>query len=235
MIKTVVLCGGRGSRLRPLTNLIPKPLITLNGKPLLQHILHAYLDKGMTDFVLCVGYREHMIRDFLAQQAFPATIEFSNAGEQASILQRLHYARALMDDRVFVVYGDTLIDVDLHEMLAQHQESGAQLTITIASGRSPFGLVTIDKAGWALSFEEKPLQEYYIGHMLLERRLLESLDPKLLALPDGDGLIELFNRLIAKKLLQTYLYSGFQITFNTHQEREQAERDFITYFTHQER
>jgi glucose-1-phosphate cytidylyltransferase len=234
VIKTVILCGGRGSRLKPLTDLIPKPLVTLNGKPLLQHILNSYLGKGVTDFVLCVGYREHMIRDFLASQEFSATFEFSNAGEKAGILQRLYHARALLGDRVFVVYGDTLIDVDLDAMLAQHQASEAQLTITIASGRSPFGLVNVDETGWVTWFEEKPLQMYYIGHMLLERTLLEDLDPQLLALPDGDGLIELFQRLITKRQLQTYLYSGFQITFNTHQERDQAERDFITYFTHQE-
>lgn len=234
MIKTVILCGGRGSRLKPLTDLIPKPLVTLNGKPLLQHVVNGYLRKGKTDFVLCVGYREDMIRDFLAQQAFSGTFEFSNAGEQASILQRLHQARTLMGDRVFVAYGDTLIDIDLEVMLAQHQASQAQLTITIAEIRSPFGLVTIDEAGWGMSFEEKPLQMYYIGHMLLERMVLENLDPQLLALPDGDGLVELFRRLIAKKQMQTYRYSGPRITFNTHQERDQAERDFIKFFTHQE-
>lgn len=234
MIKTVILCGGRGSRLKPLTDLIPKPLVTLNGKPLLHHVVNAYLGKGMTDFVLCVGYREDMIRDFIAQQPISGTFEFSNAGEQASILQRLHHARGLMGDRVFVAYGDTLIDVDLDVMLAQHLASRAQLTITIAEVLSPFGLVTVDEAGWSMSFEEKPLQMYYIGHMLLERMVLENLDPQLLALPDGDGLVELFQRLIAKKQVQTYLYRGPQITFNTHQERDQAERDFITFFTHQE-
>ena len=234
MIKTVILCGGRGSRLKPLTNLIPKPLVTLNGKPLLQHVVNSYLRRGMTNFVLCVGYREDMIRDFFTRQQFPGTFVFSNAGEQASILQRLHQTQSVIGERVFVAYGDTLIDVDLEAMLAQHQASGAQVTITVAEVRSPFGLVTTDTAGWGASFEEKPLQLYYIGHMLLERTVLKNLDPHLLALPDGEGLVELFQGLIVAKQLQTYLYRGPQITFNTHQERDQAERDFIAFFTHQE-
>jgi glucose-1-phosphate cytidylyltransferase len=234
MNKTVILCGGRGSRLKPLTDLIPKPLVTLNGKPLLEYIVTMYLGKGVTDFVLCVGYREDMIREFVTKKSFPGTFEFSNAGEKASMLERLYYARGSIDDRAFVAYGDTLIDVDLGTMLAQHQASKAQITITIAKGRSPFGLVTVNEAGRVTSFEEKPLQMYYIGHMLMERLVLDNLDPQLLKLPDGNGLVALFKQLSTKEQLHTYHYEGFQITFNTHQERDQAERDFITYFTQQE-
>lgn len=235
MIKTVILCGGRGSRLKPLTDLIPKPLVTLNGKPLLYHVVTSYLRRGLNDFIGCVGYREDLIRDFFREQSFAARVEFSNAGEQASMLERLYQARHFMSERVFVAYGDTLINVDLAAMLARHQSSGAKITMTTAYVRSPFGLVTMDEAGWGTSFQEKPLQMYYVGHMLLERAVLEDLDPVLLALPDGGGLVALFDRLIGHKQLLVYHYDGPQITFNTEQERDRAERDFITFFTHQEK
>lgn len=234
MIKIVVMCGGRGSRLKPLTDLIPKPLVTLNGKPILHHVVTSYLNKNMTDFIVCVGYREDMIRDFFAQNDFTGHFAFSNAGEQASILQRLYEARTLMSERVFVAYGDTLINVDLEAMVNKHQATGAKITITTADVQSPFGLVTVNEAGWATSFKEKPSQMYYVGHMLLERAVLETVDPALLKLPDGQGLIKLFDQLIEQQTLQVNHYSGPQITFNTQQERDQAEKDFITFFTHKE-
>ena len=234
MVKTVILCGGRGLRLRPLTDDVPKPLVTLNGKPLLQHLVESYIHKGFHRFVLCTGYRGDVIREFFARHSFDAEFEFSDAGEAASILQRLYLARTLVSERVFVAYGDTLIDMDLGAMLADHLSSGALASMTVANVRSPFGLVAADRDGWVGSFEEKPLQMFYVGHMLLERSVLDDLDQELLALPDGEGLVKLFCELVSRKCLRMYPYNGPQITFNTRQELHQAERDFIAFFTHQE-
>lgn len=234
MVKTLILCGGRGSRLRPLTDTVPKTLVPLNGKPLLQHLIESYIDKGFSEFVLCVGYRGDMVRAFFREQPFTAQIEFSDAGESASMLQRIYAARELIEDRVVVAYGDTLIDLNLDDLLEAHESSGAKATITTADVRSPFGLVMSDEEGWACSFEEKPLQSYYIGHMVLEREVLEHLDQELLTLPDGDGLVRLFDKLIQQKCLRTHSYNGPQITFNTQQELKQAEDDFVAFFTHQE-
>ncbi|MFQ5801320.1 MAG: NDP-sugar synthase [Candidatus Methylomirabilales bacterium] len=235
MLTTVILCGGRGIRLRPLTDRIPKALIPLNGKPCLQHIIESYIRKGYRRFVLCVGYQGEMIVDFFRRQTFDAEIEFSDAGEQASMLERIYQARSFIGERAFVAYGDTLIDVDLAKMLAYHITSGAAVTLTTAGVRSPFGLVKATKDGWVVSFEEKPVQPYYIGHMLTERAVLDEVDPELLRMPDGGGLVTLFQRLIEKRRLRLYPYTGPQITFNTQQDLVQAERDLLTFFTHQER
>jgi glucose-1-phosphate cytidylyltransferase len=228
------MCGGRGLRLRPLTDEIPKPLVQISGKPVLQHLLESYIRKGFNEFVLCIGYRGQMIRDLFANNMPDAKIEFSDAGEDASILQRLHLAKNLTGDRFFVSYGDTLIDVELDEMLRQHLVSGASATITAANVKSPFGLITTDESHSVRSFQEKPTQMYFVGHMLLERTVLDGVDPKLLAIPDGDGLVKLFQVLISQNKLNMYQYSGAQITFNTHRELDQAEQDFISFFTHQE-
>ncbi|WP_052128462.1 GDP-mannose 4,6-dehydratase [Neosynechococcus sphagnicola] len=229
-MKTVILCGGRGTRLQPLTNQIPKPLIPLQGQPILQHLVSSYIRKGFREFVLCIGYRGEMIQEFFCQTPLDAAFEFSQAGERASMLARLHQAQDLMGDRAFIAYGDTLIDVNLPAMLADHQASGAKITITTAKVKSPFGLVTADGDRWVSSFKEKPLQVYYVGHMLLERSVLEHLDPELLRLPDGEGLVQLFGQLIAQRQLRMYAYPGPQITFNTPQELDQAERDFVAFF-----
>ncbi len=234
MVKTIVLCGGRGSRLRPLTDRIPKALVPLNGKPLLAHLVSMYIRKGCHQFLLCVGYRGDMVREFFVREPFDAEFEFSDAGEEAGILQRLYHARTQMNERAFVAYGDTLINVDLDAMLTDHASSGAAITITTANVRSPFGLVTTDADRWVCSFEEKPLQLFYVGHMLLERSVLDDVDPGLLVLPDGQGLVRLFADLTARRRLRMYPYNGPQITFNTHKELDQAERDFVSFFTQPE-
>ena len=234
MLTTVILCGGRGARLRPLTDRIPKALIPLNGKPCVQHIIESYIRKGYKRFVLCVGYQGEMIVDFFRRQAFDAEIEISDAGEQASMLERIYEARSLIEKRAFVAYGDTLIDVSLTQMLEYHTTCGAAVTLTTANVRSPFGLVRATEDGYVVSFEEKPIQPFYVGHMLIEWTVLDEVGPGLLKMPDGDGLVALFQRLIERRDLRLYPYTGPQITFNTQQELDQAERDLVTFFTHQE-
>ncbi|MFQ5803909.1 MAG: NDP-sugar synthase [Candidatus Methylomirabilales bacterium] len=231
----MILCGGRGTRLRPLTDRIPKALVPLNGKPCLQHIIESYIRKGYRRFVLCVGYQGQMIMDFFRRQAFDAEIEFSDAGEEAGMLERVCQARSFMDRRAFVAYGDTLIDVNLAQMLEEHMTHGAAVTLTTADVRSPFGLVKATEDGCVVSFEEKPIQPFYVGHMLIERAVLDEVDPGLLKMPDGDGLVALFQRLIEQRRLRLYPYTGPQITFNTQQDLDRAERDLVTFFTYQER
>ncbi len=235
MLKTVILCGGKGTRLKPLTELVPKPLVTLNGKPCLQHIIETYVRKGCNHFIVCIGYRGNTVVEFLQHHSFNAKFEFSEAGEEASILERLHHARSLIGERAFVAYGDTLIDVNLKQMHEEHLSSNASITLTTAEVRSPFGLISVNKDRRILSFDEKPLQPYYVGHMLIERSILDEVDGELLGRPDGEGLVLLFQRLIAQRRVKAFPYIGPQITFNTQQDLEQAEHDLVTFFTHVER
>lgn len=235
MSEIIILCGGRGTRLEPLASHLPKPLASLNGKPILQHIIDFYISKGFHNFVLCTGFNAEAINNFISMHKFEAEIEFSNAGENASILKRIHVARHLIDERAIVTYGDTFINIDPHDVLRKHNESRAEVTITVADIRSPFGLIKFTTDSKVASFEEKPIFSYYIGHMVLERRVLDNLEVDLLSLPDGEGLIKLFQKLIKIKELNAYKHTGLKITFNTFYERQRAEEEFIKFFTEQER
>ncbi len=231
MPTAVIMCGGKGSRLRPLTETVPKPLVELNGRPCLEYILRSHLHRGQGEFVLCVGYKGEMIREFVEQSGFDATIRFSDAGENASMLQRLHAARDLMSERVSVTYGDTLIDVDFPAMLGQHQARGAAITLTTAEVVSPFGLLDIDDAGLVSSYREKPSLPYFVGHMIIERSVFDEVSEDLLALPDGQGLVRLFQQLVERRELAAFPYAGPQVTFNTRQDLDRAERDAARFFT----
>ena len=233
-IKTLILCGGRGLRLRPLTDGIPKPLIPLNGKPIIHHSIESFIKKGVTKFIICVGYKGNMIQEYLIKQNFSATLDFCNSGDNASMLTRINDASEMLSENTIVSYGDTLIDIDLNHLIKSHISSQAKITIITADVKSPFGLVRTLESGQVYSFDEKPTQSYYIGHMILRSNLFKDLTRELLDLPDGDGLIRLFKQLIVKKNLYTYQYNGPQITFNTQHELNQAQNDFIAFFTHQE-
>ncbi len=229
-LKGVILCGGKGTRLRPLTDEVPKPLVELAGKPCLQHILEGQIRRGLADFVLCIGYKGEMVREFVRRAGLDAAVEFSDAGLEASMLARLHAARDRMGERVSVSHGDTLIDLDLEGMLARHERSGAWITLTTAEVQSPFGLLTLD-GDLIASYREKPVHPYFVGHMILERRVLDDLDPALLELPDGEGLVELFQRLIAERRLGGVPYDGPRVTFNTRQDLADAHREMGRFFT----
>lgn len=232
--KVVILCGGRGHRMKPLTSRVPKPLITLNNKPVLEHIIEFYIKKNFHKFILCAGYRADTIYKFIRIRKFNADIDISDSGVRASMLKRIYDARGLMDERVIVTYGDTFIDIDIERMMKGHRKSSAEATITIADIRSPFGLVMSDTGDRVKSFEEKPLLQYYVGHMILERSALENIGADMIAMPDGNGLISLFNLLIKKGRLYCYKHKGLQITFNTIYEHRKAEEAFTKFFTEQE-
>lgn len=206
----------------------------LNGKPILQHIIEFYLGKQFREFVLCAGFRAEAIRDFIASQRFPAEIHIADAGEDASMLQRLYDVRHQWGERAMVTYGDTFIDLDPMEMFAEHVRRKVAATITVTDIRNPFGIVQLEADRTVLAFDEKPVFPYYIGHMVMERRVLEELDEELLALPDGTGLVRLFQQLIARRQLGAYRHTGLQITFNTVTEREVAEQALIKFFTERE-
>ena len=233
-IKILILCGGRGMRLRPLTDSIPKPLIPLHGKPIIHHSIESFIRKGFNQFIVCVGYKGDMIEEYLLKQNFDAQIEFCNSGNNASMLSRIKDAVPLLSESTIVAYGDTLIDIDLNKLLESHTISRANATIVTADVKSPFGLVKTNRNRQAYDFEEKPIQSYYIGHMVLQKSIVNKLDSNLVLRPDGAGLVELFKQLIKNNQLYTYQYDGPQITFNTPRELNQAHNDFISFFTHQE-
>ena len=233
-MKTIILCGGRGTRLGPLGEQLPKTLLPLNGKPCLQHIVENYMGKGYREFVLCVGHRGEMVVEFCKRHLQDASFDWSDAGADASMLERLYRARHLIEEQAWVAYGDTFVDADLAAMLRDHTASGAMLTLTTAGVRSPFGIVESDADQWLLSFREKPVQPYFLGHFLMERAVLDDLKPDILAAPDGEGLVALIQDLVRERRARTHAYAGPQITFNTRDELDRAERDLMGFYTQTE-
>jgi NDP-sugar pyrophosphorylase family protein len=233
-MKILIMCGGQGKRLGRLTEHVPKPLIRLHGKTILQIKLEEYRRQGFSEFIFCLGYKGEMIREEVRRLNLGITTEFSDAGEQAGILLRLHHARTLFDERVLMTYGDTYTNIDLSRFIASHASGRQSVTIVTAPIRSPFGLVETDEDGVATFFKEKPILNYYIGYAIFNREALEAVPHDILHLPDGEGLVCFYKTLIAMKMLGVYDYTGLQITFNTPGELEFAKETLLQFYTNTE-
>ncbi len=233
--QVAVLCGGKGTRLKPTTDVVPKALVELNGRPMLDYIIDFYRTKGLTKFILCVGHKAEKVKNYYEHPPSGTEIDFSDAGENASMLERVWAIRNHMGERIFVAYCDTFIDLDIDRMMADHLEHKAEVTIVSAKIRNPFGLLTYDSDNWVTSFVEKPLSNYYIGCFILERSALDLVTPEMLKRPDGQGLVEgLFEGLIGAKKLAVFEHRGAQITFNTESERKKVEEYLGRFYTHLE-
>jgi len=229
--QAAILCGGRGTRLKPTTDIIPKALVELNGKPIIDYIIDFYRSKGIRHFILCTGYKGEQIKLHCGTYPGEIDFQFSDAGKNASMLQRIYHMRDLIQERIFISYCDTFIDLDIGQMLEEHCKKGAGMTMVTAKIKNPFGLLTYDESGWVESFVEKPIFDYYIGSFILERSSLENVTTEMLEKPDGGGIVEFFECLVKRHLLAAYEHTGAQITFNTENERQKAEEMLGNYYT----
>ncbi len=226
----VILCGGRGVRLRPATDRLPKALVPVDGRPILDHVIDFLTAQGLRRVHLCIGYKGEMIRQHY-DRPLKFDLSFSDLGVEASMLGRLHGIRDRVSERFLVAYADTFIDVSVADIVAFHEKRRALATILSAPIRNPFGLLNVDDDGMVRSFEEKPVHNYFVGFSLMERAVFDHVVPAWLTMPDGAGLVALFQTLVASGRLATFQHRGLNITFNTALERRNAEKAIKHYYT----
>lgn len=225
-LTAVVLCGGRGDRLRPFTDETPKPLVPLNGRPILGHLLNYLLGAGVSEVVLCVGYKAEAIRAFVAA-SYPGDgrIVCVDSGD-ASITDRLRDAADYVSGRSVICYGDTLANVDIAALTQDHEASAAIATLSVYPLHSPFGVVEFENSGLIRSFREKPVLPHWIniGFLLCERSAYDFLRPQT-DMPD------FLTGLANAGCLHAYRHDGQHLTVNTEKERESAEEQLMEFYT----
>ena len=229
-IKILIMCGGRGKRLGSMSDSIPKPLMNIDKRIILEYKIEQYRSQGFNDFIFCVGYKGELIQT-LVKQINGIQAEFSDAGESAGILARLYCAKQLFDDQVLMTYGDTFTDLQLRALFSVHQKSNNEATIVVAPIKNPFGLVEFNDDNQVIFFKEKPILNYYIGYAVINKSALELIPEIVINMPDGEGLVTFFKILMGMDLLGCYFHSGLQTTFNTQEEFEKVEQEIIKFFT----
>ncbi len=177
----VILCGGRGTRLRERTREIPKPLVEIGGEPIVGHVVGLYAAQGFRRFLLATGYKGELIERYTAARGWPAgvSVECVDTGLDTPTGGRLK----LLEDRLAgqgtfcATYADGLADIDLGELLAFHSAHGALASMTVVRPALQFGVAELDGHDRVLSFTEKPRSEHWIngGFFCLRHGVLDYL------------------------------------------------------------
>jgi glucose-1-phosphate cytidylyltransferase len=180
-MKVVILAGGYGTRLSEETDLRPKPMVEIGGRPILWHIMKTYSYWGFNEFVVLTGYKSHVIKDYFINyytRYSDITVDMANnaveihrhrnepwkvtmlyTGQDTMTGGRLLEAKDfLAGERFMLTYGDGVSDVDIPELLKSHEKAGKYVTLSSVQPVGKFGSLTIDAAGLVRSFSEKPEQ-----------------------------------------------------------------------------
>ena len=181
-MQAVVLVGGEGTRLRPLTSKVPKPVVTLVDRPFMAYMLEWVRGHGVTDVVLSLGFLAGALRDVLGDGSqYGLTLHYVEEPEPLGTAGALKFAEEFLDDRFLMLNGDVLTDIDLTAQIAQHEQTGATGTLALVPVEDPsaYGLVRLHEDAQVKEFVEKPSADQIdtnlisAGAYVLERRVLD--------------------------------------------------------------
>ena len=170
-MRVIILAGGFGTRLGEVTDLIPKPMVSVGGKPIIVHLMEHFASYGHTQFHLALGYKANVIEKYFNEHSFQWSINLHDTGLHTATGGRAkQISSSLNGEQCFLTYGDGLSNVDLSELETFHNNHGRLATVTAVHPAARFGELDLD-GDRVLSFEEKPqLQTGWIngGFFLLE-------------------------------------------------------------------
>jgi mannose-1-phosphate guanylyltransferase len=218
-VQALILAGGEGRRLRPLTSTVPKPVVPLVDRPFIAFMLGWLAEHGVDDVVLSCGHMAAGVRDVLGDgERFGLRLRFVEEPSPLGTGGAVKLAEPLLDDRFLMLNGDVLTDIDLSAQLAQHERTGARATLALVPVEDPsaYGLVRTADDGAVTAFVEKPSPEQIdtnhisAGAYVLERSVLDVLEPGAPASIERD----VFPRLVGDGLYG-YVADGYWLDIGT--------------------
>jgi glucose-1-phosphate cytidylyltransferase len=243
-MKVVILAGGLGTRLSEETTVRPKPMVEIGGKPILWHIMKIYAHHGFTDFVVCLGYKGYVIKEYFANyflhmsdvtfdlgknklevhhaQAEPWRVTLVDTGDATLTGGRVKRVARYLDDEFMLTYGDGVADIDIGKLVAFHRAQGTLATVTGVQPPGRFGALELDEGGAkATGFREKPVGDggwINGGFFVLSKKVIDYID--------GDATSwekEPMERIAADGQLSVHLHDGFWQPMDTLRDRAQLE------------
>lgn len=245
-MKIVILAGGFGSRIIEESQFKPKPMVEIGGMPILWHIMKLYSHYGYNDFVICAGYKQHMIKEYFADYFLytsDITFDFSNGRNEMTVHQsasdpwrvtvvdtglhtmtggRIRRIRPYVGDEPFMMtYGDAVCDVDIGKLATFHEDHGKLATLTAVIQKQQKGVLDITEQGSVKSFREKRLNDstaINAGFMVLQPEVFGYLE-------DDQTVFETtpLERLAEEGQLMSYRHTGFWQCMDTTREKELLE------------
>jgi glucose-1-phosphate cytidylyltransferase len=245
-MKVVILAGGMGTRLSEETDLKPKPMAEIGNKPMLWHIMKLYSHYGFNDFVLCLGYKGYMIKEYFSnyflhqadvtidmrnnkmevhhKKAEPWKVTLVDTGLNTMTGGRIKRVQEYIGKNPFMLtYGDGVADVDLKKLAAFHKKSGGLATMTAIQNLGRFGAIDMKANGKVRSFEEKPQGDgAWIngGFFVLEPEIFNYIK-------DGDASVwerAPLEKLAALGRLNAYRHTGFWKCMDTLRDKIELEK-----------
>lgn len=234
-MKCVILAGGYGTRISEESHLKPKPMVEVGGRPIIWHIMKMYSNQGIHDFVVCLGYKGYVIKEYFAnyflhmsdvtfdmsnnrmvvheKHAEPWQVTLIDTGENTMTGGRLRRVRDYVGDETFCfTYGDGVADIKLGELLAYHRQQGCQATVTAVQPPGRYGALCIDE-GRITGFQEKPAGDggwINGGFFVLEPQIFDYIA--------GDHITweqQPMQQLAANKQLAAFVHAGFWQAMDT--------------------
>jgi len=156
-MRTVILCGGKGTRAYPHTTQVPKPLLEVAERPVLEHVMQIYARQGFTSFVLAAGFKIEMIERFAETMPREWDVDVVDTGEDTNTGARIERCRERVGDTFFATYADGLADIALNELAWFHQSHRRRATLTTVPLPSQYGTLGFGGDRRVSSFKEKPV------------------------------------------------------------------------------
>ena len=236
-MKVVILAGGYGTRISEETATIPKPMVEIGGMPILWHIMKIYAAHGLTDFVICCGYKGHLIKkyflDFFHREgdftidlatntveieraaSEPWRVTLADTGRETMTGGRLRRVRDYLGDETFcLTYGDGVTDLDITDTIRFHREQGCLATVTAVQQPGRFGALDLDSNSTRVNgFREKSARDGNLingGFFVCEPGVIDFID--------GDSTVweqEPLRRLVGDGQLAVYQHAGFWQNMDT--------------------
>lgn len=236
-IQTVILCGGIGYRLKEETEFKPKPMIEIGGKPILWHIMKIYCHFGFQDFIIALGYKGNLIKDYFINKKYydgdfslntlnnkvkyhakdnfdRLRITFVDTDLESLTGERVRRIKKHIDSNYFMVtYGDGLADINIADLIKFHKNKRTIATVTGVYPMLKYGGLNIDKEQVATKFEKKAKIKHLIngGFMVFKKKIFDLIEP--------DSMVEdVFDSLIKRRQLAVYEHKGFFHAMDTYQD-----------------
>jgi len=245
-MKVVILAGGFGTRLSEETHVKPKPMIEIGGKPILWHIMKIYSAYGFNEFIICLGYKGHIIKEYFAQYFLyqsDVTFDFANNNQQIIHKQksepwkvtlidtglntltggRIKRIKNFINNETFMMtYGDGIGDVNIMKLLDYHNKNNKFATVTSVKPSGRFGALNIDNNNHVYSFKEKPKGDgsWINGGFFV-------LEPEIFDYIDGDNTVwerEPLENLAKSNQLVAYKHNGFWKPMDTLRDKTEIEQ-----------
>jgi glucose-1-phosphate cytidylyltransferase len=213
----VILCGGRGTRLRERTESVPKALVEIGGRPILWHVIQIYAAQGFERFLLATGYMGDAVAEFAAAERWPGGVAVAcvDTGLDTPTGGRLaRLGERLGGESFCATYADGVADVDLNALLGFHRAHGELATLTVVRPHLQWGIAELGEGDRVAGFAEKPRSEHWINGGFL------CFEAGALAYIDSDSVLERepLQRLAADGKLHAYRHEGFWDCMDTYKD-----------------